>query len=429
MENDTNYGREQMNRITGKSDNLEFGSAIVFALSSLANVLGAIFQIVAGRILNSTILYADLNVLSSLYTILMLPATMIGMVIAKYVADFERMGQYGHIKTFTKIIMKPIMLIAVTYIMMGWLLQDVVSDYLFLEDKYLVFLVFVLAAISILAVISTGSLQGMKLFLLYGVIGLIGPITKLIAIFAALFVTKKLLAVFIVWIVGILLAFVIGLIIVDRNLKGHKGDKLEMNWKLVCQYGSFALLINLGLSLISNLDILFIKHFFTAEAGLYSTALILGKTVTYFGGAIVVVLFPLTVGAQDDDNYAQKLLTKSLIYNAVLCIMVIAFLNFFGDFIVCFMYGSTYLNSTQYLFPISIMVFPMSMITLIVNYALARNKEQSLIYILLCGVAIEIIAASLWHESIVQMIWMLAGIMWVLFLMSLAYILYNKKCN
>ena len=69
---------------------------------------------------------------------------------------------------------------------------------------------------------------------------------------------------------------------------------------------------------ISNLDLFLVKHYFNEEAGFYSTALVLGKIVTYFTAAIVVVLLPLAVASRNNRSVIRSLFHKSMLYCSIL---------------------------------------------------------------------------------------------------------------
>ena len=67
-------------------NSFERNGTIVFAMLMIGNALGVIFQLISGRILNDVTLYADLNALLSLYTILIWPMAVITFIVTKYIS-------------------------------------------------------------------------------------------------------------------------------------------------------------------------------------------------------------------------------------------------------------------------------------------------------------------------------------------------------
>lgn len=398
-------------------NSFERNGTIVFAMLMIGNALGVIFQLISGRILNDVTLYADLNALLSLYTILIWPMAVITFIVTKYISQFNCCGDYSSIKYFIIKSIKPITLLSCLIFFTGLVFNSFFKKLLHINNSIMILLIIILASSAMFQPLINGSLQGMKKFFALGLMGLLGQIFKIIAILLTIGRRHKLEIILIILLFGAIITVILGFVILARYLTKTNSKVINIEIKSLIMYGFSAVIANLGLTLLSNVDMIVIKYFFDSEAGFYSVALILGKIVTYFSGAIVVVLFPFAVDAGDNRQKACLLLKKSLSYNIVLSIIAALLLNLLGKYLINLFYGSTYQRAGSYLFPVTILVLPISIITVIINFVLARDECKSILFIVSIGIVGEILSVCLIHDDIINSIYAMGVTLWgVLFI-------------
>jgi O-antigen/teichoic acid export membrane protein len=126
------------------------------------------------------------------------------------------------------------------------------------------------------------------------------------------------------------------------------------------------------------------KCFDTDVAGMYAAAAIIGKLFIYGPAPISSVLFPLIV-SNDERAYQINMLLKSIGMILIISMTGLIGLYLFSDTIVQILFGSKFVNITQYLIWIALAYIPYGLVLPIFNYFIARHDSQfSYIMTLVC---------------------------------------------
>ncbi len=140
------------------------------------------------------------------------------------------------------------------------------------------------------------------------------------------------------------------------------------------QYFWPVVIVLLCFSILTNIDVIIVKHFFAPiQAGHYAAAAIFGKIVLFFPGAIAMVMFPKAAELHTLEQDPWPVLKKSLLAVAVLCGLVTMSYFFFPVLIVSLLFGSRYYQSIPLmgLFGIAMTIF--SLINIIIAYYLLHS--------------------------------------------------------
>lgn len=405
-----------------KTDSLEANSMIVLALTMCANVLGVLFQSLAGHLLQDTGLFADLNAVMALFNILVLPTTVSSCLIAKYTAVLHAQHEIGKIKSFFFGMIKVLGILALLFSGIMAAAHEAIGKWLHIEDSMVIILAVALAAVTLFSAVFTGGLQGSKAFVLYGVFGLIGPVFKIAAIAASLLFQRKIAGILAVWLFGTLFSYIVGIFLIKKVLGKHKREKAAFDKREMGLYILKLIVANAGVILISNIDVLMVKHNFNAEAGLYSGARMLGYSITYLTNTFVIVLFPMVAGSAGEEKKNRQLLKKVLVYNVILSIAAVFFLMLFSDLCIKLLLGKEFLMCRQYLVPITAYALPIGILNLLANYGMAKNSTTYITASMFLGGALAIAGGMIWKESLLLLIWFLALVMWAAVFCNLLYI-------
>lgn len=416
--------RNKENRI----GSFEKNSAVVFILAMLANVLGAVFQLLASHILSDETLFAELSAILALFNILVLPTTVASCLTAKYTAELHARNENGKIRGLLYALAKALGLLTIIFGLLMTALHTVIGSWLHIKEETVVLLAVILAAINMLYAIFTGGLQGTKQFVFYGVFGLIVPVFKIVAVILSRLFTNVIAGVLLIWLIGTLVSYVIGFLFLKKVIGASAKEPSGLDKTEVIRYIIQLIAANVGIILLSNLDVLLVKHFFDGEAGLYSAARVLAYCITYLTNTLVVVLFPMAADSSHTEKENLKLLSKCILYNVLLSVVAIVVIFIFADIGIRLLLGSTYLDCKQYLFPIMIMVLPISLLTLITNYGMARGKTRFITSTLLIG-ALAAVGGSLYiRNSLLLLIGYLSAVLWVTVIINIV-ILFGKRGN
>lgn len=405
---------------------LERNSMISFSLIMISNLLSAVFQIISGKCLDDVQLYGELNAIFSLYNILVIPNAIFAFIVSKYMAEIWFTRERGEAKSFLKSMGKILIGLAVLMTLGEILFAGNIRQYLNIDNnQYTVFLI-ALVAVAVVTPLATGSLQGMKAFVAYGVIGIIGPLFKVLGVLISTKTDQKIECILLVMLTGSVLAVAIGLGIVFRKTRSYQRVELKVTWKTIIKFGIMTCIVNIGLTLMQNIDMLLIKHYFNEMAGEYSVALVLGKLTQYIASAIVVVLFPMTVVAKTEQE-SRQMLKKSLIYTGVLSALALLVLYVMGAFIIRLLYGNQYMGAVDYIVPVAFMIFPINFITILVNYALGIGKYKVMAVSLIGEVCIDYLLILLFHKSILEVIGILTLMNAVVAIINTVYFMKKDK--
>lgn len=135
----------------------------------------------------------------------------------------------------------------------------------------------------------------------------------------------------------------------------------------------------LSITLLNNIDIIFVKKFFSAQdAGIYSAWSLFAKIITYVIGPITMVSYIFFSNKQNSHNHKRILYISMgiLIFTSLSCYIIYRFFPFFA---IHLFFGPRYESLLPYLPSASIFGALYATITLINNYFLAKKSSWSLL--------------------------------------------------
>lgn len=385
-------------------------SLTLFALIMLCNVINYFFQIIVGRILNDVSDYGTMNALLSVLNIVSLPVAVIAMVVTKYIAEYNINDQKKAMKAFLYWITQKVFILVILVCLIGAFLSKYISGYIHVNSRLLIILIIFGAAISYLIQIAIGYFQGTKNFLHYGMYNLIAPAFKMLICVVVFLGGYKLLGLTISIVLSNCIAVLIGAIWLNYFFRNIKSENKTLSVKKIMNFSYSAVFMNVGITLLNNVDMVLIKHYFILESGYYSVASVLGKLVLYVSNTIVVILFPYTIEQNGRGKSTKGTLKKALLYGSSISIVASLGLIVFSEIIIKMMYGTSYLEATKYIIPIGVLVTALSVLTIIANYELALEKIKFVTVSMLVAVFLNGLAIVLYHENIMNVIWILATV-------------------
>jgi len=389
-----------------KGYELEYSSALLFLIMMSSNVLNYVFQILMGHYL-AVEEYGTLTALLSMIAIVSVIPTIFTMLTARYTVMLSANDQSQQIRELFQKMSLIIVGFAGILMLLSIFCSGVISEIFKINNKNLIVLTFLVIAVSTFYSVSLGVLQGLKRFFHYGFTGFLATLGKLVFSIIFVVVGFKLFGV----IAGILLGIVFATgyaVFHIRDVLREKNqncvDKLKLNG--FQRYLSTVLLAQIFISIITNGDILLVKYFFSsAEAGYYSSAMVLAKISMYVAAAIVAALFPIAAENQEKGGKVEKLLQKSLLYGGGIAILCATGLTLFSGIIIKIMYGVQYSAAAQYILPISVFIIPVTFFMILMNYQLAVNNAKPLVGSLFAGIILSGISITLFHSSIPQLLY------------------------
>jgi O-antigen/teichoic acid export membrane protein len=160
---------------------------------------------------------------------------------------------------------------------------------------------------------------------------------------------------------------------------------------------------------LTNVDLILVKHFFTpTEAGYYSIAQIVGKIILFLPFPVVTVMFPkLSSSGGGQEKKKLSILGQSLMIAGILCGGALMLGLLFPSPIIEILSGKIHIESVSLVkyFCLNMTFFSLTWISL--NYHLATQR-RGFILPLLCFTLAQIVLILLFHKTMTQVLFIVS---------------------
>jgi len=411
---------------------LRRGGFILLFLMVLANALNYLFQVLMGRML-SIEEFGTMNALFSWIAIVSMPIGVVTTTTARYVATYNATGERNKIAKLLKRLFGYISLGAIGVLVLGVILSPSVSKYSNINNTLLIVLLAVILSTGMFLPLLNGTVQGTKQFLKLGFLnfGLTG--FKLVLGVGLVWLGYHLYGVMAALIAANFAMTLVGFYFIRGYIKPKgavNSEDLALGKKDIARYAMIAFAVNLCIALLSNVDMVFVKRFFSDSlAGLYGTAALFGRLVIYIPGALVLAMFPIAAEAEASGSGSRSVLIKALFYVGGLSVLAAAVLNLFADPAVKLLMGAKFLPAVPYVRMTALMAIPVGLMVTLANYCMAIRKMRMLAVSLTVGCLGCMAAIEIYHASIAGIIVTVSITATILFVFNLVYLLKTKKIN
>lgn len=398
---------------------------LMFVATSVVNVLNYVFHIYMGRALGPSG-YGILASLLSLSVIVSVPAGSLQAVITKYVAGFKAKNQYGQIRYFLFRLVRRMFWYCIVAFVIFVLFSGMISAFLKVPSRVPVVIMGIVMLVSFFSPIVNGGLQGLQNFRHLGANMIAGAVLRLV--FGVLLVlfgfgVSGAVASLALSAMG---AFLLALIPL-RFLFYEKMDNYGLNSSEIKQYFWPVVVVLFSFSLLTNIDVVIVKHFFApSQAGNYAAAAIFGKIVLFFPGAIAMVMFPKTAELHALEEDTRPILKKSLLMVAGLCSLVTIGYFVFPFLIVSLLFGSRYYQSVPLmgLFGVAMTLF--SMLNILILYFLSVHSFRFIFFLVACTL-LQVTLLWFFHSTLQTVLYVLIGNGFLLLALNWLYISWKPK--
>ena len=392
-----------MKRMKKIGREFEKNSFMLFVLMMSANVCNYLFQIIMGNLMEVE-QYAQANTVVSLVGVLSIPTTIITMISARYIALNASNGRYDRIRDVIRLMLK--------YYVIGAL---------------------VITIVNLCYSITSGTLQGMKHFFQYGMQSIMIAAGKLIFSIGLVLLGWKVYGIITALLLGTGIAIVYGVHYMKKYIlhRDEASARHGIDLKEFLRY-SFGTIVAQGCVIaLTNGDILLVKAYFDdTQAGLYSSASVIGKIAMYVSTAIVATLFPMVVEKHQKGESTEKLFWKAMLYGGGMAVICAVSMVLFGKLVISLLFGERYMQAIHILPAVCVYVVALTFITIMMNYLLAIDRVKVFGTVMVTALAAVIVLSVWFHESVVQLMTMTGCVLLVAFVVNflyLQYIRYNSK--
>ena len=166
--------------------------------------------------------------------------------------------------------------------------------------------------------------------------------------------------------------------------------------------GMQAIVFFIGQVIINNIDIILVKHFFTAElAGLYAAVALVGRVLYFAAWSIVSAMFPISAAARGEDN--RHVLYLPLLIVLLMSIAFIAVLALFPGFIIHLVLGEGFRSAEPLLSLYAAATGLYALAVVLMTYEMSRKiANTGWLQLLVSGALVFLIYT--FHSSLRQVI-------------------------
>lgn len=406
-----------------KRDKFLTNSLIFFIGSFLGGIGNYLYQFLMARMLTVEA-YGELQAILAIFVIIGLPVGVISTVLIKYTADFKAKNWLNKIYTLFLLFTKKSLIAAIIFFIIFVILSGPMAGFLNLTSILPLVFLGIGLLFSFSSSINSGILQGLQKFKEISIISIISVFLKIL--FAVLLVKMGFA---INGAVGaIVLSGLIGYLISFYPLKFlFQQQKEKLQIKEIFQYSFPVFFILLFISLLYNVDIILVKHFFSAQiAGEYGALAILGHIVFFITGPIVGVMFPMAADAHSNHTDPSAVFKKTIFLVGLIGFVILLFYFLIPDFIIKILIGSKFLSISKFLGWFGLSMFLFSLINLFSYYFLSIEKIKCA-YLVGIGVLLQIILISIFHNNLWQIIWIMNAVMAIILISLIGYYLVSRQ--
>ncbi len=380
-------------------DKLLKHSGIIFTASIISFFFAYIFQFYMAKKLGPES-YGILGSMLSLLYIFSVPSSVISTTLTQIVSEHKGREEYGKIKSILLLSAKKLVYIGILIFIILILLSPIIKNVLNLPSGIPVIILGFSLIFNTIIPSPRGVLQGIQEF---NGLGLNMAIEKpALLFFGAIFIYLGM------GVNGAVLSYGAGAIIVLifaiiplRSILKKGSEKVSLS---VYKYAFPILVLTFGITIMSSIDIFFVRKYFTAEVSGYFTALkMMGEVIYFLSLALAGVLLPKVSELNTLDKAHGFLLKKALMYFGIVLLAMLSAYAFAPEIIITILFGKSYSSFSQYLVWYTLAMGLLSLSIIFMFYDVSA-KRTAFRYPLIFFTLLEIALLMRFHGTIEQII-------------------------
>jgi O-antigen/teichoic acid export membrane protein len=378
---------------------------IMFSSTMIVNVINYIYNILVGRLLGPS----DYGVFVSLLSFTMIFAGISGtvqIVITRYAAILKYENSQ---RTLYRYFIRAIQIfsaVGVFVFILFFVSTPYIKKFLNIDVSTPVYVVGMLLGVSFIAPIARGTLQGIQDYKALSINVILDSFLRLVFGLSLIFLGLKVSGAIGSQVISAIVAFSVSIYFILR-LKSLDEGTYRIPRASIYKYTFLTLYTISCFLLLTNLDVVLVKHFFDPHtAGIYSSAVTIGKIILYFPGAMAIVLFPKTSELQTLSRKSVGILAKALLIVFALCLIINVIYFVAPDLLVRIMFGEAFFEGVPYIGYYGIAMTFYSLLNITVLFLLSLNF-YSLIPVLTITSLLELILLNYYHKNLLEVIYIL----------------------
>ena len=392
-------------KVSLKEGDLARSFLIMFSSTMVVNVINYVYNILVGRLLGPS----DYGVFVSLLSLTLIFSGISGTVqtvITRYAAILKYENSQRTIYRYFVRAIQIFSAVGVFVFILFFVLTPYIRRFLNIDISAPVYVVGMLLGVSFITPIVRGTLQGIQDYKALSVNMILDSFLRLVFGISLIVLGLRVSGAIGSQVISAIVAFFISIYFVLKLRSSDEGT-YKIPRASIYKYSFLTLYTISCFLLLTNLDVVLVKHFFDPHtAGIYSSAVTIGRIILYFPGAMAIVLFPKISELQTLSKKSVKTLAKALIIVIALCVILNVIYFVVPDLLVRIMFGKAFIESVPYIGYYGIAMTFYSLLNLAVFFLLSLNF-YSLIPVLTITSLAELILINYFHRNLFEVIYML----------------------
>jgi len=374
------------------------GTVIVTVGLFIASIFSYGLQVALGRLLTVAD-YGIFNALLSFSVVIAVFGNTLTTALIKLVSEYKAKDRFETLTHLFKHLSFTICGLGLFVGSLIFLSAFAISGFLKIENSQ-VYAFAIYIALLFLGIVPSAYLQGLLRFKAFAFWSIVSAFLRMFISVGFVLLGFAVQGVY--WGMGIsyALAFFLGIFLLQKNFTKPVRFNLKKEYKKVLSFAGVVLFIQIGMTILNNVDVILVKHYFTEDiAGLYSGLVTIGKVFLFGAGTVGVVMFPQVSAAfVNDKNYLGKFKQFSFIQLFLVVGGLLVF-NLVPKTITSVMFGSRFIPSATYLPAFSFFVGLYVLINFMILFFLAVN-ETRVVWFLIPGVIMQVVLLGVFHTTL-----------------------------
>jgi O-antigen/teichoic acid export membrane protein len=400
-----------------RNDKFLTGSLVLFCGSLLVGAINYLYQFLMARMLTVAV-YGELQSLIAIFAVTGVLTGTISTVLTKYTADFKANSRTDKIYSIFLLFTKKTTLAALIFFAFFALLSGYVAGFLNMTSIIPLIIIGLSFIFGFSSSVNSGILRGLQKFKELSLVSITSTLIKLtfgvLLVKLGFAINGAVGAVTLASLVGYLISFY-----PIKFLFKQKTTKIET--KEIVRYSFPVFLSLLFTSLLCSLNVILVKHFFSAQtAGEFGALVVLGNIIFFMVGPISGVMFPMAADAQSSLGSPAKILKKAIFLVVFIGAVIVGCYFAIPNLIIKVLIGSKFLIIGKYLGWVGVSMFMYSFVSLFSNYFLSVERLKGA-YLVGVGALLQIVLITIFHSDLWQIVWIMNGVMLLTLLLLISY--------
>ncbi len=364
------------------NDPLYRKSFIIMISTLISGVLNYLFNPLVARLL-TTAQYGELLTMFAVLNVIAIPANTNAIVTTQSVSQYAATGDEGALSGFVKKMYRQAAVVSIGLVIVFLALLPIMMRFFHFSSGTALLLLAVSIPAALAYPVVQGVIQGRQQFTRLAVISIAGPVMKIIGVAVAMILGFQLTGMIGLLGVGSIVVVWIAYRWTRTRRSSDSGSANIPSTRELLHRGTYALLANIGLALLLNIDLFITKRYLSPDlAGQYGTISLLGKAIYFFGGSLALVLFPMVLSRHAKNESSKSIIAKALSAIVLITISAVVLFALFSTLIIRVLFGSRYLNFSSVLWLTGVVFGLYSVIHILVMYFLATPSRWFVIPLL-----------------------------------------------